>query len=75
LGTSDIFHTDATAVGSWEKFRFLDQGDGTYVIQTFLSGDFVGISVESANAGSFRTDITTAGDAARFRLSPLLSES
>lgn len=41
-GFSTIFHTDATRVLAWEKFRFIDQGDCKYAIQT-SSGFFVGI--------------------------------
>jgi hypothetical protein len=37
-----IFHTDATQVRAWEKFRLLDQGNCTYAIQT-ASGFNVGI--------------------------------
>lgn len=37
-----IFHTDATLVQGWEKFRFVDQGNCTYAIQT-ASGFHLGI--------------------------------
>ena len=30
----DVFHTDATQIRSWETFKYLDQGEGAYVIQT-----------------------------------------
>jgi hypothetical protein len=39
---SNIFHTDATQVQAWEKFRLIDQGDCKYAIQT-VSGFFVGV--------------------------------
>lgn len=39
---TDIFHTDATQVRAWEKFRFVDQGNCTYTIQT-ASSFYVGI--------------------------------
>jgi hypothetical protein len=41
-GFSKIFHTDATQVLGWEKFRFVDTGNCKYTIQT-TSGFFVGI--------------------------------
>jgi len=41
-GFSTVFHTDATQVKGWEKFKIIDQGNCTYAIQTF-SGFFVGI--------------------------------
>lgn len=41
-GTSTIFHTDATQVQGWEKFRFVDRGNCTYTIQT-TSGFFMGV--------------------------------
>lgn len=41
-GFSTVFHTDATQVKSWEKFRIIDQGNCTYTIRTY-SGFFAGI--------------------------------
>jgi hypothetical protein len=41
-GFSTVFHTDATQVKGWERFRVIDQGNCTYAIQT-SSGFFVGI--------------------------------
>jgi hypothetical protein len=54
---SSIFHTDATQVLGWEKFRFIDQGNCTYAIQT-SSGFNVGIYRDSAG----RTLLTTRRD-------------
>src|ERR1700730_9348916 len=31
--TTDVIHTDATRIGSWEKFTLIDSGTGTPVIQ------------------------------------------
>lgn len=31
--TTDVIHTDATRIGSWEKFTLIDSGSGTPVIQ------------------------------------------
>lgn len=41
-GFSTLFHTDATLIKGWEKFRVIDQGNCTYAIQT-ASGFFVEI--------------------------------
>ena len=41
-GLSNIFHTDATQVLAWEKFRIVDQGNCKYTIQT-NSGFFFGL--------------------------------
>lgn len=69
-GPSDVFHTDAVHVQSWEKFEILDQGDGTYAIQTF-AGNYIG----QTENWLMRTDITAIEDAGKYRLSPLLSEN
>lgn len=41
-GFTDIFHTDATQIRGWEKFKVIDRGDCTYEIQT-ISGFDMGI--------------------------------
>ncbi|BCA53211.1 hypothetical protein W02_03510 [Nitrospira sp. KM1] len=41
-GSAPIFHTDATQIQAWEKFRIVDQGNCTYAIQT-SSGFYAGI--------------------------------
>ena len=46
-GYSTIFHTDARQVQAWGKFRFIDQGNCTYAIQT-ASGFYVGIYKDSS---------------------------
>jgi hypothetical protein len=56
-GYSVIFHTDATQVQAWEKFRVIDQGNCTYAIQT-SSGFNAGIYQDSAG----RTLLTTRRD-------------
>jgi hypothetical protein len=56
-GVSVIFHTDATQVKAWEKFRVIDQGNCTYALQT-SSGFNVGIYQDSAG----RTLLTTRRD-------------
>jgi hypothetical protein len=70
---SDVFHTDAVQIGTWEKFRILDQGDFSYVLQT-LTGWFVGLA-SGGGSGVFRTDLLDIKEAARWRLTPLLSEN
>lgn len=54
----NAFHTDATQVQAWEKFRFLDQGDCRYTIQT-VSGGFVG----SAAPGTAITNLSAPTEA------------
>jgi hypothetical protein len=70
---SDVFHTDAVKISTWEKFRILDQGDFSYVLQTDL-GWFVGLAGQNPIL-LFRTDLTEIKDATRWRLTPLLSEN
>lgn len=53
-GFTDIFHTDATQVKGWEKFRVIDQGNCTYAIQT-TSGFFMGIYKDSSGHMSLTT--------------------
>ena len=45
LAAEGNFHTDATQVQAWERFKIVDDGDGRclYTIQT-VSGGFVGIN-------------------------------
>jgi hypothetical protein len=43
---SDVFHTDATQVSSWERFRVVDTGDCHYALQT-TSGFYVGMYLSS----------------------------
>lgn len=58
-GSAPIFHIDATQVQAWEKFRFVDQGNCTYTIQT-TSGFFAGIFKDSSGV----TLLTTRRDGA-----------
>jgi hypothetical protein len=58
-GSAPIFHTDATQVQAWEKFRVIDQGNCTYAIQT-SSGFFAGIFKDSSGV----TLLTTRRDGA-----------
>ena len=58
-GSAPIFHTDATQVKSWEKFRVIDQGNCTYAIQT-SSGFYAGIFKDSSGV----TLLTTRRDGA-----------
>lgn len=58
-GAAPIFHTDATQVQAWEKFRLIDQGNCTYAIQT-SSGFYAGIFKNSSGV----TLLTTRRDGA-----------
>jgi hypothetical protein len=70
---SDNLHTDATRVGTWEKFRITDQGNCTYTLQTH-SGYYLGYKLNSL---SLTTDISdpaaaaSIGYSAYFVLRPL----
>jgi hypothetical protein len=64
---SDNLHTDATRVGSWEKFRITDQGNCTYTLQT-TSGYYLGYKLnDNSPTGpgglSLTTDISFPADA------------
>jgi len=76
---SDNLHTDATRVGTWEKFRITDQGNCTYTLQTH-SGYYVGYKrngTAPAEGAFLTTDISdpaaapSIGYNAYFVLSPL----
>ncbi len=53
-GFTDIFHTDATQVKGWEKYKVIDQGNCTYAIQT-SSGFFMGIYKDPSGHMSLTT--------------------
>jgi hypothetical protein len=53
-GFTQIFHTDATQVKGWEKYKVIDQGNCTYAIQT-SSGFFMGIYTDSSGHMSLTT--------------------
>jgi hypothetical protein len=68
----DNLHTDATTVGAWERFRFMDQGDATYAIQT-NSGWYLGVNPSIQTAAGISTRLsdpndTPSGFTARFEL-------
>lgn len=64
---SDNLVTDRTEAQAWEKFKFIERGACTYVIQT-ASGHFLGKSTVSG-VGLFSTDVADINNATRFRLS------
>jgi hypothetical protein len=66
-GFSTIFHTDATQVQGWERFKFIDQGNCKYAIQT-VSGYFVGIFKDSSGYTLLTTDRSTISDNEKFQL-------
>jgi hypothetical protein len=63
-GVSDIFHTDATQVRGWEKFRIVDQGDCRYTIQT-ASGFLFGL-YQTSHGMMFTTRRTEITDYEKF---------
>jgi hypothetical protein len=63
---SDIFHTDATQVSSWEKFRVVDMGDCHYALQT-TSGFYAGMYL-SSHGWMFTTRRTTISPNEKFEL-------
>jgi len=63
-GESGIFHTDATKVLGWEKFRIIDQGNCKYAIQT-VKGFFFG-TYQTSNGTFFTTDRSAITDRETF---------
>jgi hypothetical protein len=63
-GFSNIFHTDATQVLGWEKFRIVDQGNCKYTIQT-NSGFFFGL-YETSHGMLFTTRRSEISDNEQF---------
>lgn len=68
--TYDDLVTDRTQVQAWEKFKFIDQGDCSYAIQT-VSGYYLGKSTTSPGTalGVFSTNVSDIRNATKFRLS------
>jgi len=60
----DIFHTDATQVQAWEKFRIVEMKNCAYAIQT-VSGFYIGLAGLSS-VGSTR--VSDINQATKFRL-------
>jgi hypothetical protein len=65
-GFSDIFHTDATQVLGWERFRIVDQGNCKYTIQT-NSGFFFGL-YKTSHGMLFTTRRSVISDNEKFEL-------
>ena len=65
----DDLVTDRTQVQAWERFRFVDQGDCTYAIQT-VSGYYIGKTTAAPGTalGVFSTNVSDIKDAIKFRL-------
>jgi hypothetical protein len=63
-GVTDIFHTDATQVRGWEKFRIVDLGNCKYTIQT-MKGFFFGL-YETSHGMLFTTDRSVVSDNEKF---------
>lgn len=62
-----IFHTDATQVQAWERFKFIEVRDCEYAIQT-VSGFYVGIFLDSSGRRLLTTDRSTISDYESFQL-------
>ena len=60
----DIFHTDATQVQAWEKFRFVEMKNCAYAVQT-VSGFYIGLGGLNS-VGSTR--VSDINQATKFRL-------
>jgi hypothetical protein len=71
--TYDDLVTDRTQVQAWEKFRFIEQGNCTYVIQT-ASGQYLGKSTAAPGTalGVFSTNVSDIKSATKFRLAVVL---
>jgi len=65
--TTDNLVTDRTQVQSWEKFRFVEHGSCTYVIQT-ASGHYLGKKTATTGIGKFATNVSDINQATKFRL-------
>jgi len=67
--TWDDLVTDRTQVQAWEKFRFVDQGNCTYAIQT-SNGHYLGKSTAAPGTalGVFSTNVSDIKHATKFRL-------
>jgi hypothetical protein len=65
-GFSGIFHTDATQVLGWEKFRIADTGECKYTIQT-VSGYYLGI-VDTPQGTVLTTDRSVVSNNEKFEL-------
>lgn len=66
-GFSTIFHTDATQVRAWERFKFVDQGNCKYAIQT-VSGYYMGIFKDSHGYTLLTTRRSTISENEKFQL-------
>jgi hypothetical protein len=71
--TTDVIHTDATWIGSWEKFRLLGGGGfgplrGQYVIQTATGNYLTAVDGGGRTTDVIHTDATQIGSWERFRL-------
>lgn len=68
--SSDNIHTDATAIGAWEQFRFIQSDDGSFFIQT-VDGYYWGKRTFGGSAeGEYSTDISDLSSASKFWLIP-----
>lgn len=70
---SDVIHTDAVRMGNWEKFTFIDTGEGnsTFGITTFTGNYLTAVGGGGRISDTIHTDATQFREWERFRLVPL----
>jgi hypothetical protein len=54
--TTDVIHTNATRIQSWEKFTLIDSGDGTPITRFFLQTSN-GYYLTAVGGGGRQTDV------------------
>ncbi len=57
----------ATSIGSWEKFQFVNQGNGWYGIKANANGLYVSADLNNANAPLEAKWATTVGGWEQFQ--------
>lgn len=69
--TTDVFHTDATQIGAWEKFKILGgASSGQYVIQTARGNYLTALNGGGQTGDAVHTDATKFGSWEQFRFAP-----
>jgi hypothetical protein len=70
--TTDVIHTDATRIGTWEKFTLIDSGDGSpnihYGIQTYYGYYLTAVSGGGRITDVIRSNATHLLDWEKFSL-------
>ena len=63
-----VLHTDATAIGPWEKFKILEQGGGFFTIQTIDSHYLTAVNEGGRNSDVLHTDAIAIGPWEKFKI-------